>query len=67
MVINVMPAKNGVKQKTRKKLTDEFYFLLKIWFLEKDDFIKNDVTPNWLFIKRTKLWKSINLIEINRR
>ena len=30
MVINVMPAKNGVKQKTRKKLTDEFYFLLKI-------------------------------------
>ena len=55
MVINVMPAKNGAKHKTRKKLTDEFYFLLKILFLEKDDFTKNDVTPNWLFIKRTKL------------
>ena len=46
----------------------EFGILLKIWFWEKDDFIKNDdVTPNLLLIKYSKLWKLRNITENNRR
>ena len=43
-------------------------FLLKIWFWEKDGFIKtDDVTPNGLFKKQTIIWKCGKLTEINRR
>ena len=41
-VINVTSTTEAVKHNTMKKLSYEFRFLLKIWFGEKGDFIKND-------------------------
>ena len=64
--MNVISATNGAKYDIRKKLAYEFHILLKIWFLEKDDFIVNDdVTPNLLFIKWSKLWKIRKFTENN--
>ena len=58
-------ATNGAKHNTRKKLAYDFRILLKIWFWERVDFIENDdVTPNLLLIKWSKLWKLRKVTEI---
>ena len=46
----------------------ETHFSSKIWFWEKDNFIKNNgVTPSFPCLKLRKIWKLRKLTEINRR
>ena len=69
---------NGVKRNNRKKPTyysqcspnfnRMLFFILKNLIFLKDDLIKNhDIKPDWLAIKRSKLWKCRKPTEINRR
>ena len=71
----VMITLNCVKRNNRKKTT---YFIvnavqipIEFWFFlifKKDNLIKNDdIAPDWLAIKRDKLWKRRKATEINRR
>ena len=68
MVSNVVTGRNRYIIVNAIQISIEFWFLsLKIWFLKKEDLIKNDdIKPDWFAIKCTKLWKRRKPTEINR-
>ena len=51
-VMNVISATNGIKRNTRKKLTYDFPFLLKIRFWQKEDIQKKKTYRNWIVQSR---------------
>ena len=57
-VMNVISATNGVKHNTRKKLTYDFPFLLKIRFWQKEDIQNKKTYRNWIIQSRLLSCKS---------
>ena len=71
MTLNDLKRNNRNKPTYYSQCSSKFIWILFIIFknliFKKDDLIKNDdIQPDWLAIKFTKLWKRSKPTEINR-